>query len=807
MGCFIASTAHWRSANKHHQTTEGTLINLEFLHLASACWEFSVKLPKRVAALLFIGVCAIPAIASASCPATATSDFAGSCMSDILWQNTGSSQVDIWLMNGTAISSAGSPATPGAGWSVVGVGDFNGDGMADLLWQNITSNEILIWLMNGTTIASSGLPGSPGSDWSVQGVGDFNGDGMADILWQSASTGDVVIWFMNGTSIASSLAVASVPGWMVVGVGDFNGDGMADILWQNQSTGQNVIWLMNGTGIMSSGSPGAPGAPWSVVGVGDFDGDGDADILWQNTATGQLVIWLMNGTSIASSGSPGNPGVTSTPWSVQQVGDFDGDGKADILFYNNATSQVVIWLMNGTSIASSGSPGTPGLVWQVQTPPPYGAPAPAKAVGYTLNTFNSTTLANTIGQLYFPAGFYGNNTGTATQNADGSFTINNGPNLPMIATAHYDRSKPDYWTGECFEGGGYFDTYASWTPYASSDVGSWPEASLFDLLNTAHNAVGPWNQWGTQSIIATSTPTTGATSIGIPAWAGVNNTTMSGVSITDTTGDFAATFGNLFAGETITISGTAGGSGSISGYSSPTTYYVSAVNSSARTFTLETMGQAALTTTAGTLSGLTYTLGLSGTVTFSDSETQLASFTPGATSISWINGLTGSSFTPALSVNWGSNFGDWPEADLFEADYSEATTLGIGGLHNWYAQYGTKAQTHPGFPPVTGIDTSTPHHYSALWVPATASTQGYITFYFDGTVVGTATWDQYNSNTPPAPTGMETNSQLWTGGTAFGVMDARCMMFNWSTGPGTTSPMTIYSFSVWQASASSNQTQ
>ncbi len=213
-------------------------------------------------------------------------------------------------------------------------------------------------------------PGGPSSDWSVQGVGDFNGDGMADILWQSASTGEVVIWFMNGTSIASSLALGAVPGWSVVGVGDFNGDHMTDILWQNQATAEDVIWLMNGTGVLASGTPGSPGAPWSVTGIGDFNGDGDADILWQNTATGQLVVWLMNGTAISASGSPGNPGLPSSPWSVQQIGDFDGDGKSDILFYNDATSQVIIWLMNGAAISASGSPGLPGLAWQVQTRPP-----------------------------------------------------------------------------------------------------------------------------------------------------------------------------------------------------------------------------------------------------------------------------------------------------------------------------------------------------------------------------------------------------------------------------------------------------
>jgi hypothetical protein len=84
--------------------------------------------------------------------------------------------------------------------------------------------------------------------------------------------------------------------------------------------------------------------------------------------------------------------------------------------------------------------------------------------------------------------------------------------------------------------------------------------------------------------------------------------TLSGVTITGTAGQFGCTASTLATGNAVVISGTYGGTGSITGYTDPKTYYIITTNGTT-TFTLSaTSGGSAIVTTAGTPTGLTYTV-------------------------------------------------------------------------------------------------------------------------------------------------------------------------------------------------------
>ena len=85
--------------------------------------------------------------------------------------------------------------------------------------------------------------------------------------------------------------------------------------------------------------------------------------------------------------------------------------------------------------------------------------------------------------------------------------------------------------------------------------------------------------------------------------------TLTSIFISGTGGQFGCTTSDapIVIGQTVTISGTKGGSGSISGYSNPKTYYVIDTDGSSAFTLSETPGGSAITTTTGVPSGLTFT--------------------------------------------------------------------------------------------------------------------------------------------------------------------------------------------------------
>jgi hypothetical protein len=228
--------------------------------------------------------------------------------------------------------------------------DFNGDGRSDILWTD--GNSVVDWLgdTNGGfarnyTNSITSVP----AGWSVVGTADFNADGRVDLLlrdtngtikdWLGAANGSFVDNSANSTRAVST-------NWSIVGTGDFNGDGHGDILWRD-SSGTVTDWLGNSSGgFTANWNSFASNIPntWQVVGTGDFNGDGRDDILWRNTTTGTITDFLANEIGGFTDNYAKAAVQVPTAWTVAGTGDFNGDGLTDILWRNGTT--VTDWLGN-----------------------------------------------------------------------------------------------------------------------------------------------------------------------------------------------------------------------------------------------------------------------------------------------------------------------------------------------------------------------------------------------------------------------------------------------------------------------------
>lgn len=244
-----------------------------------------------------------PTVTVARLPSTP--DFNGDGLVDIVWQNLTTRGLVFWSMDGYVMRTGGALAggqLPAGRWEVRATGDMNGDGHPDLILQEPGTGELEVWLLNRTTLVER-RPISRMSDldWRVVAAADFNSDGHTDLLFQHYSAGYVAVWLMNGTTLVQGRATN--PGqvtdldWKIVGAADVNGDTMPDLVWQNRSSRVVTSWLMNGTNFAAAGpfSLTRSTGDWDMRGLADLNGDGRVDMLWQDFSRGLAAAWLLNG--------------------------------------------------------------------------------------------------------------------------------------------------------------------------------------------------------------------------------------------------------------------------------------------------------------------------------------------------------------------------------------------------------------------------------------------------------------------------------------------------------------------------------
>ena len=115
-------------------------------------------------------------------------------------------------------------------------------------------------------------------------------------------------------------------------MGDLNGDGRDDVLVRH-TDGPWHYYAMNGRiplGAASGRARLTPNTSWRLAGIGDFNGDGRDDVLVRHT-DGPWHYYAMNG-RIPLGAASGRARLTpNTSWRLAGIGDFNGDGRDDVL--------------------------------------------------------------------------------------------------------------------------------------------------------------------------------------------------------------------------------------------------------------------------------------------------------------------------------------------------------------------------------------------------------------------------------------------------------------------------------------------
>ena len=107
---------------------------------------------------------------------------------------------------------------------------------------------------------------------------------------------------------------------------------------------------------------------WSVAGTGDFNEDGKADIVFQHR-DGSLAAWYLDGTTTSSvTVFPSHPG--DARWRVVGITDRNSDGHPDLLFQHSSEGTLAVWFMDGVRLSAARllNPSNPGGTWRVVAP-------------------------------------------------------------------------------------------------------------------------------------------------------------------------------------------------------------------------------------------------------------------------------------------------------------------------------------------------------------------------------------------------------------------------------------------------------
>jgi Bacterial Ig-like domain (group 3)/FG-GAP-like repeat len=332
---------------------------------------------------------------------TVSADFNRDGKLDVVVLNTNGV---LSLLPGSGNGAFGAPQTiatlpPFSAVPLLCAGDFNGDDAPDIAVLASPGNAVEVFLGHGDGTFAAPVTISDGlSAAGEMATGDFNGDGKADIAVTSGTSIAVLLGKSVGIFANPVVTVTDLTGsGLLLSLGDVNRDSHLDAVVTDQSRLTQVL-LGNGSGgftrvpLFSNSYL----VPANATAIADFNGDGNPDLVVGYPAYSQynfalvciylgygdgtfnlggncytpavfsfaeMLVTDLNGSAgLVFSGDPvmlltndGSGALSpsnnyAAGGSTVTLGDFNGDGRQDIVVSNDAGGGVQVLLNAGSGV-------------------------------------------------------------------------------------------------------------------------------------------------------------------------------------------------------------------------------------------------------------------------------------------------------------------------------------------------------------------------------------------------------------------------------------------------------------------------